>query len=397
MPEGRRNLIIAAVGLGILLTGCWDSHRDRSGGLAFPFTDLAIDPSDCACTAEKSATEPTLISGSCEVLKDHPGLQLDSCNTVYASTDGGGVFKTTDAGATWGPLFIPSEIYVSSLAVDPHPSAHFPRVVYAGTEDGGVFRSLNGGLNWIPQTGFLPIPSVRKVVVDARTCVGDPPCLELYAASQVGGVWKSEDQGRNWRQMTTDGLVEQNVSSLALSPKGISTRVYAGTEGGHVFKFEAGKWTEEGTDINPLPEEVIALAVHPTAANTIYAGLSGGEGGRGAGGIHRTNDGGVLWEKVSTPGPADSVFELAFVLPPNAVSPNQVVLYAGVSGLSVCSVTTCAALTDWESIDVGRKGGISAFAIDPYTHTTLYVGTFLGELFQSIDGGKSWTQRTLEF
>jgi hypothetical protein len=80
-------------------------------------------------------------------LKISPSLQ----GTVYAGTYEGGVFKSTNAGASWtgtgrltrvweGQPFIPA------LAIDPTD----PDTVYAGTFGAGIFKSSDGGRTWQP-------------------------------------------------------------------------------------------------------------------------------------------------------------------------------------------------------------------------------------------------------
>lgn len=395
MKKSRLFGILPVLALMMVLSGCWDSSKNLAPA-SFPYNALAIDPASCTCMAQGNPT-------SCPVQQSDPVPDTTTCNVVYAATDGGGIFKTEDGGATWRFLGGLSDVYVTALAVDPHPDAGAPRLLYVGTEDGGIFRSYTGGQTWIPQVEAQPISSVSDIFVDPNFCTsGDPPCREIYVASRVDGVWKSADRGVSWTKMTPNGLTTSVVSGLALSPKGIlPTKVYAGTEGGHVFKYDPltpASWTEGGTATTPLPEEVISLAVHPTAPQTIYAGLSGGEGGFGGGGVYRTINDGLSWEKVNIPTPRpDSVFALSFILQPNPITGPDIVLYASVFGLSRCQNSSCLASTDWESIDVGRDKGVTALAIDPYAHTTLFVGTYNGEIFRSLDSGTTWSQLTVGF
>ena len=93
---------------------------------------------------------------------------------------------------------------------------------------------------------------------------------------------------------------------------------------------------------------------------------------------------------------SDSVFVLSFVLQPNPFT-GSAVTYASVFGLSRCETPSCVDPADWQPIDVGRDRGITALAIDPYAHTTMFVGTFNGELFRSVDGGTTWEELTVTF
>ncbi|MBI3811427.1 MAG: hypothetical protein HY283_04385 [Nitrospirae bacterium] len=394
MIEGYFPRILVALVLVPVLTGCWKSSQDQAA-VSFPINAMAIDPTSCSCSQGGNPIP-------CPTQSGNPVPDQTACNVVYAATEGGGIFKTEDDGTTWRFLGGLTDVYVKALAVDPHPDAGAPRLLYVGTEDGGVFRSYDGGQTWTPQIEAQPISSISKIVVDPNTCtVNNPPCNEIYAASRRDGVWKSVNRGSSWTKMTTNGLTATVVSSLALSPKGISpTKVYAGTEGGHVFKYDpitSAAWTEGATAATPLPEEVISLAVQPLTGIPIYAGLSGGENGIGGGGVYRTDNDGIFWGRVDIPAPrSDSVFVLSFILQPDPFTGPDVVVYASVFGLSQC-LGTCTASTDWQAIDVGRDKGVTALAIDPYAHTTLYVGTLLGELFRSTDRGATWTKLAFGF
>ena len=407
----------------LLLAGCWDEKVENLGSLGYPITALAIDPSSCACTADTSATDTTPVTGACENLKNNPNLQLVSCKTVYAATDGGGLFKTEDGGATWHISLVPSEMYIKALAVDAHPKATTPRVVYAGTENAGVMRSENGGVSWIPQTDPL-ILSVSAVIVDPKTddldsrascrVLGDgtPPCYTIFAASQGSGVWRSDNQGQSWQPITGEsgfGLTEPSVTSLALSPpKNTPTLLYAGTEGGRVFKYTPdsvdptnpakGRWTEQtSTPVLPsntplLPRDAVSLAVHP-GGRPLYAGLGGLQGG-GGGGLWRSDDDGLSWNEVApnlNTNP-DSVYVLSFVKLP------EVILYAGFSGLKKCiDSSNCLLSANWADLKVPSNKGVSALAVDPYTQTFMIAGNYIGQLFRSLDRGTTWTKLNVGF
>ena len=69
-----------------------------------------------------------------------------SPSTVYAGMNGGGVFKTTNAGGSWSAVNTGlTDTFVTALAVD---ATTTPSTVYAGTQDGGVFKTTNGGGSW---------------------------------------------------------------------------------------------------------------------------------------------------------------------------------------------------------------------------------------------------------
>jgi hypothetical protein len=138
--------------------------------------------------------------------------------TLYAAGVDGGVWKTTNGGATWDPLgdFLPS-LAVTALALDPKDR----QVLYAGTGEGfantdavrgaGIFKTVDGGLHWqrLAATATPDFYAVSRLVVSART-------RTIYAATG-SGVWRSGDAGLTWRR-TLDPQVQGGCLDLALRP-----------------------------------------------------------------------------------------------------------------------------------------------------------------------------------
>src|SRR5881296_269434 len=120
--------------------------------------------------------------------------------TLYAATDGGGLYKTTDGGASWNATGL-TNISVLALAIDPLT----PTTLYAGT-NGAVHKSTDGGASWNATGDLLAYARVSSVVVDFVTPT------TLYAAINVlsagwygsptgpttGGIYKSTNGGATW-------------------------------------------------------------------------------------------------------------------------------------------------------------------------------------------------------
>ena len=147
--------------------------------------------------------------------------------TLYAGTSGG-VYKSTDGGGNWSAVNTGlGSAAVSALAVDPVT----PTTLYAGTA-GGVFKSTDGGgelergQHWpdaIPL--FLPWRSIRR---------RRPPSTPGHLAA----CSRARTAARNWSAVNT-GLGSAAVSALAIDPV-TPTTLYAGTDGGGVFKSTNG-------------------------------------------------------------------------------------------------------------------------------------------------------------
>lgn len=177
---------------------------------------------------------------------------------IYAGLFGDGVFRTTDAGASWQRSTTLISSYASALVGD--PSA--PGTVYYASSS-GMHKTTNAGASWT-QVGSPPA-SVRAIVVDQG-----PPSV-LYAATPLG-VYRSTDGGASWTSTSVD-----DARSLALLP-GTPATLYAGLPGGVVKRSSDGgaSWVSIGAGLPAF--EVASLDVDDKGLTTLYAGLLSGGG-----------------------------------------------------------------------------------------------------------------------
>ena len=150
------------------------------------------------------------------VLKEDPR----DPNVVYAGTTEG-LWKTTDAGKTWGRITAPNLI-INDIFIDPRRPA---RVLLA-TDRSGVLASDNAGQSFTASHRGFAHRYVSSVVVD-RT---DPHVLYagLMNDKEFGGVYVSRNSGAEWTQMSS-GLGGRDVFALAQAGDGA---LVAGTNGG---------------------------------------------------------------------------------------------------------------------------------------------------------------------
>src|SRR5207245_11580969 len=92
---------------------------------------------------------------------------------------------------------------IHALAIDPQTSS----TLYAGTSGGGVFQSTDGGASWRAINTGLTGGEVRALVIDPQT-----PST-LYAGTSGRGVFQSTDGGASWRAINT-GLTTLDVRAL---------------------------------------------------------------------------------------------------------------------------------------------------------------------------------------
>jgi photosystem II stability/assembly factor-like uncharacterized protein len=148
---------------------------------------------------------------------------------------GGWIFKSTDGGASWTDLRVPTDsvgdcdecLPVGVLAVDPQR----PDTLYAGG-DVGVLKSMDGGASWNAMNSGLPWPP--KTWTGVGALVIDPHDSNTLYATLDGQVFRSTDGAATWTPVDSSGLTVPFVGTLAIDPKDHST-VYAGTGGGGIF------------------------------------------------------------------------------------------------------------------------------------------------------------------
>ena len=184
-------------------------------------------------------------------------IDPDTPTTLYAGTDRGGVFKSTNRGTSWSAVNTGLTSTCAALAIDPTT----PTTLYAGG-GGNVFKSTDGGNNW----SGTECGSAGELAIDPATPT------TLYAGG-AGGVFKSTNGGINWSAVNT-GLTYSWVRALAIDPTAPTT-LYAGTTGG-VFKSTKGgnDWSAVNTGLTNT--NVTALAIDPATPTTLYAGTFAG-------------------------------------------------------------------------------------------------------------------------
>jgi photosystem II stability/assembly factor-like uncharacterized protein len=156
-------------------------------------------------------------------IKAHAITTFASIGNTLLAAGVDGLFRTTDAGATWARSGIDFAIYKPLTAID--------SVFYALTAQ-SIFRSTDLGLSWQPLS-----PDVKNLA--ARTLVGIGGVL--YAATD-NGVLRSADNGATWSKFN-NGLTDIRVWSLAVH----NGALYAGTYGNGVFKMPLTELGVRGT------------------------------------------------------------------------------------------------------------------------------------------------------
>ena len=257
---------------------------------------------------------PAMISGRIVDLAVHPHDR----KTWYIGVAAGGVWKTTNAGTTWTPVFDNQATYsIGAITIDPKN----PNTVWVGTGENnaqravsygdGVYRSTDGGRSW-QNMGLRESEHVGKIVIDPRNSdiVYVAAQGPLSRAGGDRGLFKSMDGGRTWAKVLDPGKWA-GVSDVVQDPRNpdvlVATswqrirRTYGYIAGGP----ESGVWrsTDGGATWRRsqagLPNDAelgrVGLAMSPVNPDVIYAIF---EASNDRGGTFRSRDGGVSWEKM---------------------------------------------------------------------------------------------------
>jgi photosystem II stability/assembly factor-like uncharacterized protein len=253
-------------------------------------------------------------------------------NVFYIGFDNGGVWRSTDYGSTWHPLFDDQSTgSIGAIAVAPSD----PNIVYVGTGAGiirpdlavgnGVYKSTDAGKTWT-HLGLDDTQMIAMIAVDPR----DPNRLFVaalghpYGPNAERGIFRSTDGGRTFQKVLyKDEYTSANDVKIDPSDPNV---VYAALwqqqqsfqEGGSFGGSNGGifKSIDGGTTWKPLAEGLPTvlqanLAIAPSNPRVVYAtvagaapGVSAAPVGFGGGviGFYKSSDAGEHWTLVDGPG-----------------------------------------------------------------------------------------------
>ncbi len=239
-------------------------------------------------------------------------------NVYYFGAVAGGVWKTTDGGATWKPMFDKQHSTSSIGALAISPSDH--NIIYAGSGESalrgnitygdGVYKSVDGGKNW-RNIGLRDSRQIGAVIVHPE----DPNIVfvaaigHAFGPNQERGVFRTTDGGKTWVKVLgrdeNTGAIDvvfdpHNPSTIFaalyqvrrqpwfFSSGGAGSGLYRSTDGGDSWQELKG---------HGLPEGIlgrIGVTVSGADPSRVYAIIEAKDGG-----LFRSNDGGDNWEKIN--------------------------------------------------------------------------------------------------
>jgi photosystem II stability/assembly factor-like uncharacterized protein len=234
-------------------------------------------------------------------------------NVFYFAQVNGGVFKTTDYGRTWQPIFDDQPTgSVGAIAV----SISDPNVIYVGSGEGlhrpdlsvgdGIYKSTDAGKSWT-HLGLRDGQQIAQIAVDPRNpdrllvaVAGHP-----YGPNEERGVYLSTDGGQNF-QKTLFKDENTGAADVEIDPSNPET-VYAALWEAREGPWENGSWNGTGGGIfkstdggktwrqltKGLPDDIVQanLGIAASAPQTLVAAVATKKAGK----LYRSDDGGENW------------------------------------------------------------------------------------------------------
>ncbi len=327
-------------------------------------------------------------------------------NVFFIGVNNGGVWKTTDYGRTWNPIFDEAPTgSVGDLAVSPSN----PNIIYVGTGEGlhrpdlsvgdGMFKSVDGGQHWA-HLGLDDVQQISRVIIHPTNPdivfvagLGHP-----YGANVTRGVFKSIDGGKTWEKVL---YINHNTGATQIefdpnNPQILFANMWEHQEGPWENASFSGpnsglyRSVDGGTTwvklTNGLPTAAqglgrIGIAIAPSNSSRMYATVNAQEDG----GIYRSDDGGEHWSIITDDrrlwGRGDDFAEIkVHPLDENIIFVANVASYkSSDGGLTWTSVKGAPGGDDYHRIWINpQQPEIMLFAADQGAVIT-------------VNGGKTWS------
>ncbi|RMF03988.1 MAG: hypothetical protein D6772_01310, partial [Bacteroidetes bacterium] len=245
-------------------------------------------------------------------------VDLSDDDIIYVGTASGGVWKSTDGGIAWKPIFDEQPLQaIGAIAINQKN----PDEIWVGTGEGnprnshntgrGLYRSRDAGQTW-EFVGLADTRNIHRIIVhrDNPDIVYVGAMGSIWGPNPERGVYRTKDDGKTWEKIL---YVDQGVgiADLVVDPSNPDKLLAAmwefdrdpwyfnsgGPKSGLYLTYDGGDTWSQRTAKDGLPKGElgrIGLAIAPSSPNIIYALIEAKVNG-----LYKSTDGGRKWELVS--------------------------------------------------------------------------------------------------
>ncbi len=331
---------------------------------------------------------------------------VDDPSTVYVATATGGLWKTTNKGTTWEPIFDNKPVSTfGDIAIAPSDSD----VIWAGTGEqnnrqstswgNGVYRSTDAGKSWT-HLGLAETRHIGRVKVHPENPdIAYVAALgNLWKGTEERGIYKTTDGGDSWEKVLYIGEYTGAVD-LVMDPEDPST-LYAATyqrlrrtwgfngggPGSGIYKTTDGgeNWNELTNGIPSGDKGRIGITIAETNPNTLYATVEHAD----SSGTYRTKDAGKSWKRVNELNPRPMYYSHIFADPTDE---DRVYILATEFYMSEDGGETFRQMPTRPTYDVGVHSDHHTLWINPENPEHFYLAGDAG-LHESWDRGETYNR-----
>lgn len=342
---------------------------------------------------------PGTMSGRISAIE---GVNKDDGKTIYIGTGGGGVWKSTNAGASYKSIFDKYCQSIGAIAIDQKD----PSVVYVGTGESnmrnsvsfgnGMYKSTDAGSNW-KKIGLDSTEHISKIVIhpeNSEVVFASVPGA-LWSKSKHRGLYKSINGGESWEKIfyidentgCADLLIDpSNPNTMFISMWQFRRQPYSFNSGGNgsgLYKsIDGGKTFKEiKNGLPPKPFGRIAMTLSPSDPKQMLAIVESNKTG-----LYISSDGGETWKSQSaTLNVTARPFYFSTIVfdpkdPKRVYRPAFSFAYSSDGGYSFSDASDDGG---WVHSDM------HALWINPSNTNIMYLGTD-GGVYMSVDRGVTW-------
>ncbi len=326
----------------------------------------------------------------------------DDGKTIYVGAAGGGIWKTTNAGASFRPIFDKYCQSIGAIAIDQKN----PKVIYAGTGESnmrnsvsignGLYKSSDAGENWT-KIGLENTEHISKIIIDPKNSnivyVAAPG--PLWSDGTSRGLYKSVDAGKTWNNIL---FIDEKTGCADIAVDPTNTEIiYAttwqfkrqpfsfssGGDGSAIYKSLDGgnTWKELTNGLPPKPFGRVALTLAPSSPQNLLAIVESANTG-----LYISVDGGENWKQQSA---TMNVVSRPFYFSTLVIDPKDSKrVYRPAYSFSYSNDG------GFSFMDASNEGGWihsdhHALWINPNNTNQMYLGTD-GGVYISLDRGATW-------